>query len=70
MPLPLFELKLNSGHCFAQGVRVENLVKVSDWVDVLTFQTSFRLDQPEPPTTGTVIASTAAVADRNRIAIV
>ena len=50
MPLPPFELKLNSGHCFAQGVRVENLVKVSDWVDVLTFQTSFRLDQPEPPT--------------------
>ena len=31
-------------------MRVENLVKVSDWVDVLTFQTSFRLDQPEPPT--------------------
>ena len=32
------------------GVQVDNLDKVADWVDVLTFQTSHRLQQPEPPT--------------------
>lgn len=32
------------------GAQVDNLDKVADWVDVLTFQTSHRLQQPERPT--------------------
>lgn len=32
------------------GVHVDNVAKVADWVDVLTFQTSHRLQQPDPPT--------------------
>ena len=32
------------------GVHVDNVAKVADWVDVLTFQTSRRLQQPDPPT--------------------
>ena len=32
------------------GVHVDSLARVADWVDVLSFQTSGRLSQPEPPT--------------------
>lgn len=32
------------------GVHADNVARVADWVDVLSFQTSHRLQQPEPPT--------------------
>ena len=32
------------------GVHAENVARVADWVDVLSFQTSHRLKQPDPPT--------------------
>ena len=44
----------NAVHCsdvpVTVGVHPDNVVKVADWVDVLSFQTSHRLQQPEPPT--------------------